>query len=154
MSEDRAHRFVRTHGIVLVSAKGPIPNVAEFIAGEPIRGSWWGHPKGGQIFRALSRLSESSDVLVCRLVAGKLTFVHRRLWPALVRAAPALPRSALARVEQQHTAAGHHINRTTPFPAWVPRTIAAQARRLDADEALAALGPWTRPAPRSRTRRR
>ena len=25
----------------------------------------------------------SGDVLVCKLVSGKVTFVHRRVWPAL-----------------------------------------------------------------------
>jgi hypothetical protein len=34
---------------------------------------------------------DSDDVLVCRLIKGKITFVHRRLWPALVRAAGRLP---------------------------------------------------------------
>ena len=36
--------FVERHGVVLASARGPVPNVAEAVAGEPIRGSWWGHP--------------------------------------------------------------------------------------------------------------
>jgi len=31
-------------GMLLASARGPIPNIAEMIAGEPIKGSWWGHP--------------------------------------------------------------------------------------------------------------
>jgi hypothetical protein len=34
------------HGMLLQSARGPLPNVAELVAGEPIKGSWWGHPKG------------------------------------------------------------------------------------------------------------
>jgi hypothetical protein len=33
--------WVREQGIVLQSARGPIPNLAEYVAGEPIRGSWW-----------------------------------------------------------------------------------------------------------------
>src|SRR4030095_7234834 len=32
---------VREQGIVLQSARGPVPNLAEYVAGEPIRGSWW-----------------------------------------------------------------------------------------------------------------
>src|SRR5690349_17933892 len=42
--------FVRRHGVVLESAKGPVPNLAEAAVGAPIRGNWWGHPKGKQIF--------------------------------------------------------------------------------------------------------
>src|SRR6516165_2472749 len=79
--------FVARHGVVLASAKGPVPNIAEAVAGEPVRGSWWGHKKGSEIFRALSALADSGDVLCFRLVAGKITFVHRRLWAALVRVA-------------------------------------------------------------------
>ena len=34
--------------MLLQSAKGPVPNVADLVAGEPIKGSWWGHPAGHQ----------------------------------------------------------------------------------------------------------
>jgi len=37
--------WVEAQGIVLQSARGPLPNVADFIAGEPIRGSWWATPR-------------------------------------------------------------------------------------------------------------
>ena len=47
--------FVEQHGVVLAAARGPVPSVAEAIAGEPIRGSWWGHEKGSQIFRGSFR---------------------------------------------------------------------------------------------------
>jgi hypothetical protein len=39
-------RFVETHGVVLEAGQGVRPNMAEAIAGKPIRGSWWGHKKG------------------------------------------------------------------------------------------------------------
>ena len=75
------------HGMLLESARGPLPNVAELIAGEPIKGSWWGHPQGHAIFDELQVLDASPDVVRLRLVRGKVTIVHRRLWPALARAA-------------------------------------------------------------------
>src|SRR3954471_20208182 len=90
--------FVARHGVVLASAKGPVPNLAEAVAGEPIRGSWWGHEKGSQIFQALGLVDESPDVLCFRLVQRKITFVHRRLWPALVRLARELGDDALAAI--------------------------------------------------------
>ena len=71
--------FVARHGVVLASAKGPVPSVGEEIAGEPIRGSWWAHPKGHAIFNALGVLGDSPDVLAFRWIGGKITFVHRRL---------------------------------------------------------------------------
>jgi len=60
--------FVRRHGVVLASAKGPVPSIAEAVAGAPIRGSWWSHPKAREIFRALQAIQESDDVLACRLI--------------------------------------------------------------------------------------
>src|ERR687898_2562844 len=73
------------HGMLLASARGPIPNVAEIVAGEPIKGSWWGHPAGHHIFGVLNDLAASPDVVRLRLVRGKVTLVHRRLWAPPVR---------------------------------------------------------------------
>lgn len=135
--------FVREHGVVLVSAKGPVPRLTEAIAGEPIKGSWWGHPKGKQIFTVLQEVGDSVDILMCRLVDDKVTLVHRRLWPALAAAASHFPPARICKVTQEHTAGGHHENRETPFPAWLPADAAAEARTIGLAEALAALGPWT-----------
>ena len=112
--------FVARHGVVLASAKGPVPTLAEAVAGAPIRGSWWGHKKGSEIFLALEAVSDSPDILCFRLVAGKLTFVHRRLWAALVRLGDELGKEALTAIRQEHTATGAHRNLATPFPNWVP----------------------------------
>jgi hypothetical protein len=134
--------FLAQHGVVLASARGPVPSVAEAVAGEPIRGSWWGHPKGQEIFRALSALGDSPDVLCFRLVEGKITFVHRRLWPALVRLASALGPKSLAVVRQEHTASGAHRNVITPYPKWVSAPVKAAAARLSEEEAREQLGAW------------
>jgi hypothetical protein len=96
--------FVKQHGIVLESARGPVPNVAERVAGGPIRGSWWSHRAARAIFRVTRGLRASPDVLVCRLLGGKVTYVHRRLWPALVRLAPELRARRLAALREVHTA--------------------------------------------------
>ena len=127
--------FVERHGVVLASGKGPVPNLAEAIAGEPIRGSWWGHPKGSQIFRALSQVGESPDVLCFRLVGGKITFVHRRVWAALVRLADIIGADRLAAIRQEHTATGAHRNVVTRFPEWVPRQVAKGAAKLSEEDA-------------------
>lgn len=137
-----AVQFVAEHGVVLASAKGPVPNLAEAVAGEPIRGSWWGHPKGSQIFHALGAVDDSADVLCFKLIDGKNTFVHRRLWPALVRLADVLGKDRLAAVKQEHTPSGAHRNLVTPFPKWVPAEVKEQAARLAEGEARAALGSW------------
>jgi hypothetical protein len=68
MTGEEALAFVCQHGVVLASGKGPVPNVVEAIANEPIRDSWWGHPRGREIFRILRQLQVSPEILVCRLV--------------------------------------------------------------------------------------
>jgi hypothetical protein len=127
------------HGMLLQSAKGPLPNVAELVAGEPIAGSWWGHPKGHEIFAELEALDASPDIVRMRLVNGKVTLVHRRAWPALVRLADRLGVKRLAVLHEEHTASGAHRVHEQPFPDWVPPDIAEAARHLTAAEALAQL---------------
>ena len=141
-SARQALAFVRKHGVVLASAKGNAPRLTEAIVGEPIQGSWWAHPQGRRIFAVLSAVSESKDVLVCRLVDGKITLVHRRLWPALVRLSKRLTPAQLAQVREEHTPSGRHVSRTVAFPRWVPAEISKQARTIDEQDALAAFGAW------------
>ena len=136
--------FVEQHGVVLASARGPVPCVAEAVAGEPIIGSWWAHAKGKAIFAALSEIDDAADVRCFKLVDGKVTFVHRRVWPALARLASggeiALPR--VAAIRQEHMASGEHRNVVTPFPDWVPDDVALAATALSLDDARAQLGAW------------
>jgi hypothetical protein len=144
--------FVREHGIVLVSASGPAPKLTEAIIGEPIKGSWWAHPQGHHIFRIVRAVSESDEVLVCRLVKGKLTLVHRRLWPALVRLAERFGPEHLAQVREEHTPTGRHITREVAFPRWVPAEVTEQAESMSEQEALVALESWLPAAPTKRRR--
>jgi hypothetical protein len=154
VNAEEAIAFVRTHGVVLVSGKGPVPRLIEAIAGEPITGSWWAHPKSHQIFTTLQPVVASRDVLVCRLVDGKITLVHRRVWPALVRLAARFPRERLAQVREEHTASGRHETNETPFPQWVPDDVKAQAMALSEQEALDTLGSWEQAPTATRRRTR
>jgi hypothetical protein len=153
MTVDQAKSFVQKHGVVLVSGKGPVPRLTEAVAGEPIAGSWWSHPKAHGIFAVLQAVVESRDVLVCRLVGAKVTLVHRRLWPALVRVAARFPKNHVAQVREEHTASGRHANREIPFPKWVPVEVRDLAKAMSDEEALDALGPWTA-LPETASRRR
>jgi hypothetical protein len=139
---DEALEFVRKHGVVLEAATGPVPSLAGEIAGGPISGSWWGHARNHEIFVLTRAVRDCPDVLVCRLIDGKITYVHRRLWPALVRVAERFPRKRLARVHEKHTASGRHVNEEIAYPGWVTRDIAAQATALDEKSALAEIGAW------------
>ena len=143
MTNAEALALIRRHGVMLISAKGPVPRLTEAIAEEPIVGSWWGHAKSQHIFEVLEGVTDSADVLVCRLLDGKLTLVHRRLWPALVRVARQFPRDRLAWVRQEHTPTGQHKNREVPFPEWVPSDVKRDAESLGAAQAMELLGTWT-----------
>jgi len=74
----------------------PISVFVEEEAGGPITGSWWRHPRGKQIYALLTALEESDQVGLVKLLNGKLTLIHRSLWPQLVRVAmdPARRRDA------------------------------------------------------------
>ena len=143
MTVHLALAFVRKHGVVLESARGPVPSLADVVAGEPVRGSWWSHPKSHEIFAVTRAVRNSDDILVCRLINGKITFVHRRLWPALVRAAGRLRRVHLSRVSEVHTTSGRHVTKEVPFPDWVPSNVRAAARALSEEAALAAFA-WSK----------
>ena len=127
------------HGMLLESARGPLPSVAEMVAGEPIRGSWWSHPSSHAIFDVLNVLADSPDVVRTRLVNGKVTLIHRRLWPALARLADRLPVERLAALHEEHTASGGHRKREQPFPEWVPEDVELAAKHLSEDEAVSQL---------------
>jgi hypothetical protein len=131
--------WVRDQGIVLQSARGPLPNLAEAVAGEAIRGSWWGHPRGHEIYDVLQEIDASPEFVATRLVNGKVTLVHRRLWPALVRLADRFDPSALASVRSEHLPSGRHRRVEVPFPDWVPAGERAAGVAISEEQALAML---------------
>jgi len=133
--------FVKRHGVVLQAARGPVPSLAEEIAGGPIRGSWWGHPKGQEIFQASEALGDHPDVLVCKLLDGKVTYIHRRLWPALVKLSGRVGKARLARVWSEHTPSGAHRTRRQAYPSWVPAEVLREARTMPIAEAESLLRP-------------
>ena len=140
MSPREALAFVRASGIALESARGPVPNLADLIAGEPIRGSWWGHRKARQILHCSRAVRDSEDVLVCRLLGGKVTYVHRRLWPALFKLRKQFDPERLAAIREFHTKEGKHRVISVPFPIWVPHEMKREAKRLRNDQATDLLG--------------
>ena len=143
MTPAEALTFVKTQGVVLEAGTGPVASLAEVVAGGPIHGSWWAHPQGRQIFAVTRAVRDCPDVLVCRLVGGKITYVHRRLWPALVRIANRFPVADLAQIHEVHTPSGKHVTQETPFPDWVPDALAAQALKLEEEQAAGLLGAWS-----------
>jgi hypothetical protein len=85
-------------------------------------------------------------VVATRLVNGKVTLIHRRLWPALVRVADHLPHDRLAALREEHTASGAHRTIEVPFPNWVPDVVQAEAERLTVEGANEQLAAFLRQA--------
>ena len=142
MTRTRVLASLKREGVMLESGHGPVPNLVEFIAGEPVKGNWWSHPHSHRIFALTRSVRDSPDVLTCRLVNGKVTFVHRRVWPALVRLANMFPTDRLASIQEVHTGTGAHRVTTIPFPTWVPDDVKTAGRRLSAEQAVSSLGSW------------
>ena len=125
------------------------------VAGEPIRGSWWAHPKSHAIFRAATSLSDHDDVIAIPLINSKITFVHRRLWPALVGVALArepwqiaglspAARALLKRVERED------VQTAGPAARDLERRLLAVSREIHTDRGAHAkiLQSWKRWAKR------
>ncbi len=86
---------------VLLLTDARLPSVAGIVAGAPVRGSWWAHARAHEIFGAVRRLASHADAVVAPLVDGKVTFIHRSLWPALVTVALARDRWQLSGLSRE-----------------------------------------------------
>ncbi len=139
MQAKQAVAWIKKCGIAVESARASVPSLAHVIAGALIRGSWWAHPKGKDIFRLSRVIRRSPDVLVCRLVDGKITYVHRRMWPALVSLSGRFPKHRLSALSEVHMPAGKHKLLVTPFPDWVPVEVQEAAQKLTEKEAASQL---------------
>jgi hypothetical protein len=82
-----AARWLANEGIVTLSPAGEFPSLATYVSGESITGNWWSHPRANDIYNLFQKLSSSPNVIVAKLVDGKVTLIHKRFWPNLVRLA-------------------------------------------------------------------
>jgi hypothetical protein len=137
-SASRWVKLVEKYGVMLASAAGPVLNIAEAVTAEPIIGGWWAHPKGKAIFAALAECDDSEDIRCFKLIDGKVTFVHRRIWPALAVLGHhnSVPSEAITCVQQEHMPTGEHRNFAVPFPDWVDDATAAAAAKMELADAF------------------
>lgn len=144
-----------------------LTSVTGIITGESLSTSWWGHAKGQEIFACLESLDDSA-VLTTRLVAGKVTFVDRALWPDFLAVAMSgepwqrvgeggtareLQERLLVHAQEVHTASGRHEVVLQPWSEWlngrdVDRDVAVEDARHALEEAVVNIGgtvkllPW------------
>lgn len=69
-------------GLLLMSDQ-KFPSVVSIVAGKPVKGSWWAPPWGELIYVHANALGDHPDTLLTKLISGKVTFAHRRLWSAV-----------------------------------------------------------------------
>jgi hypothetical protein len=74
---------------LLLDADPKLPSVTRFVAGDNVRGSWWTHPQSHEMYNLACQLRAHPDVLMVKLISGKVTLVHRALWPAVFTVATA-----------------------------------------------------------------
>src|SRR6516225_10032560 len=69
---------------LLLKSDPRLPSVTTLVTGEQVRGSWWAHPMSHQIFRTLEDLADREDTTLVKLISGKDTFAHQRLFGHLI----------------------------------------------------------------------
>ena len=69
---------------LLLRTDANLPNVCDLVAGEKVSGSWWAHPRSHAIFRVDGELADDPDVLMTKLISGKVTYLHRPLWAPVI----------------------------------------------------------------------
>ena len=142
MTSQQALKFIEHHGVVLESARHPtVASLADAVLGRNRRGSWWGHRHGKAFFGLTRRVRASADVLICHLIDGKITYVHRRLWPAMIRLVRIVGAHRLAAIRELHTTSGAHRVYRTPVQRWMPTSVRAEAAKLTTAEARSLIGP-------------
>lgn len=116
-----------------------LPSVATIVAGGPVKGSWWGHASGHSIFNTAEALEEHPDVAIAKLVDGKVTYVHRKLWGALMAVGSAraewqtrgLPARALSLLTAVEKAGTLRTDLAALMSRTPPREIAKAALELE-----------------------
>jgi hypothetical protein len=121
------------HDTVLLS-------LTTLVATVPVSGSWWSHPHANQIYTLLTTLAEHPDVLVVKLVRGKATFLHRRLWPALLGVACAREDWQFAKLSEQaralYEAVEHQgvLRATGAVPKELERRLLVKSSQLHTEQ--------------------
>jgi hypothetical protein len=65
---------------VLLQAGSEFASVANLVAGETIRGSWWAHPQSNLIYWVCQDLEAHPRMTEARLIGGKVTQLWNTVW--------------------------------------------------------------------------
>jgi hypothetical protein len=122
-----AFTALKKYGLLLLNDP-ELPNLCRLVAGERVRGSWWAHPRAQEIFQVYDALEDHPDVLILKLISGKVTYIHRTLWSQIV----AVGRAREPWQMKDLSAAARKLLATVDeAPVEPGRAKAAAARELD-----------------------
>jgi hypothetical protein len=116
-------------GLLLVQDRS-FPNVVAIVTGETLRGSWWAHPRCHEVFACLNMIAAAPDVMVTKLIQGKVTFVHRRLWKAVLSVAVARDRWQTIGLSREAGALLEQVEREGTLQASGPESAELEQRLL------------------------
>jgi hypothetical protein len=119
---------LKKYGLLLLNDPA-LPNLCRLVAGERVRGSWWAHSRAREIFRVYDALEDDLDVLIMKLVLGKVTYIHRTFWPQIVAVGRA---REPWQMKDLSAAARKLLGAVDRAPVEPGRERAAAARELDA----------------------
>jgi hypothetical protein len=68
---------------LLLDTDPKFPSISGLVAGPSVRGSWWAHPQAHEMFGLACELRSHPDVMIAKLISGKVTLIYRPLWPAV-----------------------------------------------------------------------
>jgi hypothetical protein len=88
-AEAAAIRRVREelHNVgLLLAVDRDLPSVFRSVTGRPPAGSWWADADSHLVYAILGKLGRDGEILRLRLINAKWTYVHRRLWTAVLGA--------------------------------------------------------------------
>jgi hypothetical protein len=160
MDGKKVLQALREHGLLLLQDKKLTSAVAILTGGEASNSSWWSHPEAHAIYTVLDPLTERPDVLVAKLVAKKVTLIHRRLWPAVLAVATAREpwqMEDLARDAKRMLAIldeGNRIESAGPAAKEIEVRLLAHAAKVHTSSGkhVTRLEPWSTWARRSQCR--
>ena len=124
----RAFTALKEYGLLLLNDPA-LPNLCRLVAGERVRGSWWAHPRAQEIFQVYDAFEDHPDVLILKLISGKVTYIHRTLWPQIVAVGRA---REVWQMRGLSPAARKLLAAVDKAPVEPGREKAAAARELDA----------------------
>jgi hypothetical protein len=86
--EQAVTEAVHDRGLLLLQDR-KLTCAVRIVSGGVVQGSWWSHPEANRIYAVLEDVTRRPEILVAKLVSGKVTLIHRRLWPAFISVATA-----------------------------------------------------------------